>query len=208
MEPDATDTKILKALMEDGRASFRQIAQMTSLTTPTVSVRFARMKKAGLIKRFVPILSADSLSHRLMAIITLRVEAKAAESVASGLSRLDEVEHVYMTTGQGLTIKVSLDDAEALQLFLKRHLLGKPHVEVVSSEIVTSVVKEEPSSSLPGKLTMHLKCDYCGGDVSSSRPHTISVGTSHYYFCCRTCRKEYLEDHGERLQKINNGPVV
>lgn len=185
--------------MEDGRASFRQIARRTSLTTPTVSSRYARMKRAGLIRRFVPILSPDSVNRGVLALVTLKVDPTIAEKVARRLADLHEVEHVYMTTGQNLALKVSLDSALGLQSFLKQRVLGKTGVAVLSSQIVTSVVKEEPPSLLPGLLTIDLRCDYCHGEVTSSRPYNIVSGYSHYYFCCKTCRKAYLDKHGPRL---------
>ncbi len=204
MKPDAIDTKILEALMDDGRASFRQIAQRTSLTTPTVSARLARMMKAGLIKRFVPVLSADSVNRGVTALVTLKASSASAQKIADDLAELREVEAVYMTTGQSITLKVTLDTAQGVQSFLAKNLLKRREVDVTSSQIITSTVKEEPSSLLPGGLVMNLKCDYCGGDVTSSRPYTVAAGSSHYYFCCKTCRKEYLQEHGKRLAKISH----
>ncbi len=203
MIPDAVDTKILEVLMSDGRASFRQIAQRTSLTTPTVSSRLARMTKAGLIKKFVPILSADSVNRGVMALVTLRVSLASAQKIADGLAELREVEAVYMTTGQSITLKVTLDSAQEVQSFLAKNLLNRKGVEVTSSQIITSTVKEEPASLLPGNLVMNLKCDHCGGKVTSGRPYTLAAGSSHYYFCCKTCRKDYLEEHGKRLAKMS-----
>ncbi|MDG6924928.1 MAG: winged helix-turn-helix transcriptional regulator [Nitrososphaerota archaeon] len=203
MKPDAIDTKILEVLMSDGRASFRQIAQRTSLTTPTVSSRLARMMKAGLIKKFVPVLSPDSVDRGVMALVTLRVRYTSAQKIADDLAELREVEAVYMTTGQGITIKLTLDSAQELQSFLARNLLRRRGADVTSSQVITSIVKEEPTSLLPDSLVMSLKCDYCGGDVTSSRPYTVAAGSSHYYFCCKTCRKDYLAEHGNRLVKIS-----
>ncbi len=202
MKPDAVDVKILEALMGDARASLRQIARRTSLTTPTVSARLARMMKAGLIKKFVPILSTDSVNRGVLALVTLKVESGTAEKVAKDLAKLREVEDVYMTTGQIISLKVVLDDVQGLQSFLRKNALGRPGIDVTSSEIVTSIVKEEPASVLPSVLTMNLKCDYCHGEVAIRRPYTIFAGSSHYYFCCKTCRKAYLDKHGSRLAKI------
>ena len=202
MKPDAIDTKILEALMADGRASFRQIAQRTSLTTPTVSARYARMMKAGLIKKFVPVLSADSVNRGVMALVTVKASSALSQKIADDLAELREVEAVYMTTGQGITLKVTLDSAQELQSFLARNVLKRRGVDVTSSQIITSTVKEEPVSLLPGGLVMNLKCDLCGGDVTSSRPYTVATGSSHYYFCCKTCRKDYLSEHGKRLARI------
>ena len=201
LKPDATDTKILRALMEDGSASFRELARKTSLTTPTVSARIARMKKSGLIRKIVPILSSDSVDRGVLALVTAKVPASRAERMARELSNHPEVEAVYMTTGQAITLKVALDDASALQTFLGKISSRRHGVEVVSSQIVTRVVKDEPPSLLPAGLTMNLKCDYCGGLVTSSRPYNITSGYSHYYFCCKTCRREYLDKHGKRLPR-------
>ena len=203
MKPDAVDTKILEALMEDGRASFRQIAQRTSITTPTVSARLARMMKAGLIRKFVPVLSADSVNSGVLALVTLKASSASAQRIADELAELREVEAVYMTTGQGITLKVTLGNAQDLQSFLGKNVLKRRGVDVTSTQIITSTVKEEPASLLPAGLIMNLKCDYCEGDVTSSRPYTAAAGSSHYYFCCKTCRKAYLEKHGKRLAKIN-----
>jgi DNA-binding Lrp family transcriptional regulator len=203
VKPDAIDTKILDVLMADGRASFRQIARRTSLTTPTVSARYARMMKAGLIKKFVPVLSADSVNRGVMALVTLNVSSASAQRIADELAELREVEAVYMTTGQSLTLKVALDSAQGLQFFLAKNLHKRRGVDVTSSQIITSTVKEEPGSLLPGGLMMNLKCDYCGGEVTSSRPYTLAAGPSHYYFCCKTCRKDYLAEHGKRLANIS-----
>jgi transposase-like protein len=76
---------------------------------------------------------------------------------------------------------------------------------VTSSQIITSVIKEEgPSALLLGTMTMNLKCDYCSEEVTRSRPYTVTAGSSHYYFCCRTCRKAYLDKYGSRLEKLGS----
>jgi DNA-binding Lrp family transcriptional regulator len=202
LKPDGTDTRILEALMQDGRASMREIARRTSLTTPTVSSRVARMMKAGLIKKFVPVLAPDAVERGVLALVTVRVASGVPERFAKDLAKFGEVEEVYTTTGQSVSFRVSLDSVQGLEAFLKRNVLGRTGVEVTSSEIVTGIVKEEPRSLLPGALTMNLECDYCHGEVSSSRPYTMVVGSSHYYFCCKPCKSEYLVRHGARLARL------
>jgi Lrp/AsnC family transcriptional regulator, leucine-responsive regulatory protein len=202
LKPDSIDIKIIRALLDDGRASFRQIARRTSLTTPTVSARMARMMRAGLIKKFVPLISADSIGGGVSALITLKVGSASAQRIADDLSELRDVDAVYMTTGQSITLKATLDSAQGVQAFLAKNLLKRSDVDVISSQIITSTVKEEPASILPDGLVMNLKCDYCGGDVTGSRPSTIAVGSSHYYFCCKTCRADYLEEHGDMIAKV------
>jgi DNA-binding Lrp family transcriptional regulator len=201
LKVDPIDVRILEALMDDGRASFTQIAKRTSLTTPTVSARMARMTKAGMIKKFVPILSPGSVIRGMAAVISLKVKSSSAERLANDLAKLPEVESVYITTGQGMTVKVALDGAAGLQTFLNRSMLARRGVSVASSQIITSVVKEEPAPILPASLTMNLRCDYCREEVSRARPYTMAAGPSRYYFCCKTCRNAYLDKFGSRLAK-------
>lgn len=201
MKPDEIDARILQALMDDGRASLRQIAKRTSLTTPTVSARFDRMKKSGMIKKFVPVLAPDSVNRGVSAVISLKVSSSSAAKVAGDLSKLPEVENIYITTGQAMTLKVALEDVAGLQTFLSRGVLARSEVSVSSSQIITSVVKEEPAPLSPGALSMKLKCDYCHEEVARARPYIIARGTSRYYFCCKTCKKAYLDKFGSRLAK-------
>ncbi len=204
MKLDLTDAKILEALMEDGRASLRQIARRTSLTTPTVSARLARMMKAGLIRKFVPLLSPDSVHPGVLALVTIKVDSGSLEKTAKNLAKRGEVEDVYVTTGQSVTLKLSLESVQALHSFMSENLAKKAGVDVVSSQIITHVIKDDPPSLLPSILTMNLKCDYCDGAVTSNRPYTLAAGPSRYYFCCKTCKREYLEMHGARLAGMSH----
>jgi Lrp/AsnC family transcriptional regulator, leucine-responsive regulatory protein len=213
LRTDPIDRKIIAALMDDGRASFRKVAQRTSLTTPTVSARVARMTKAGLIERFIPVLSVDPIARGISALVTVRVSSGSPEKLSSSLAKLPEVQDAYLTTGQCVTVKLNLRRPQELQSFLGRAFMEREGAEVISSQIVTRIVKEEPrasaahsssssSSSFADMTSMDLRCDHCHGEVASSRPYTMSVGSSHYYFCCRTCKKEYLDSHRSRLAKL------
>jgi DNA-binding Lrp family transcriptional regulator len=205
LKPDEIDARILGALIDDGRASLREIAKRTSLTTPTVSARFDRMKKSGMIKKFVPVLSPDSVDRGVFAVISLKVNSSSAEKLGRDLSKLPEVENIYVTTGQGMTVKVALNDVAGLQKFLSRRVLAQPGVSVASSQIITKVVKEEPAPLSPSALIMNLKCDFCHEEVARARPYTLTTSFSRYYFCCKTCRNAYLEKFGPRLARVKRG---
>src|SRR6266496_1337416 len=53
---DNYDVHILKALLRDGRKSFREISREAGITTPTVKARFNRLVNVGFIKSVSPIL--------------------------------------------------------------------------------------------------------------------------------------------------------
>lgn len=47
---DNYDISILRALLKDGRKSFREISRETGITTPTVKARFNRACQCGIYK--------------------------------------------------------------------------------------------------------------------------------------------------------------
>ncbi len=59
------DIAVLKALLKDGRKSFRRISRETSISTPTVKIRFNRLVNMGVIKSISPILDFDKLIYYL-----------------------------------------------------------------------------------------------------------------------------------------------
>jgi Lrp/AsnC family leucine-responsive transcriptional regulator len=63
---DDYDVAILKALMKDGRKSFRQISRETGITTPTVRARFERLINVGFIRSVSPIFDFGIVEERVL----------------------------------------------------------------------------------------------------------------------------------------------
>ena len=60
---DNNDIAIIKALLKDGRKSFRQISRETGITTPTVKARFERLVNIGFIKGVIPVFDFGKVNH-------------------------------------------------------------------------------------------------------------------------------------------------
>ncbi len=60
---DDYDVSILKALLKDGRKSFRQISRERKISTPTVKARFERLVNVGFIKEVIPIFDLEKIQH-------------------------------------------------------------------------------------------------------------------------------------------------
>jgi Lrp/AsnC family transcriptional regulator, regulator for asnA, asnC and gidA len=203
---DPIDLIILKELSEDGRASLRQIAKKTSLSTPTVSSRFERMKRAGLIQKFVPVFNLDASENSgVVALVTFSAPASVVSKVAKDLAREPEVYGVFLTTGSNnVMVKVGVPNAKSLQRFMTGSGFKRSNVEVTGSQIVTETLKDEHPLPLAGEFRMKLRCDLCRGEITTNRPYSIKVATTRYYFCCKTCRSTYIEKHGARIRAVNN----
>ncbi len=205
MKLDSIDIMILNELMADGRASLREVAKKTSLSTPTVSSRFDRVMKAGLIKKFVPVFNLEATSSQgVIAFVNIKAPASAVSNVAKKLAHIKQVLGVFITTGESIiTLKVISENTQALQHFLTGKYLRDLGVEVVSTQIITETLKDEYPVPFADEFTMNLKCDLCKGDITSNRPYTIKVGSVRYYFCCKTCRRSYLDRHAARIVALN-----
>lgn len=62
---DDYDVSILKALLEDGRKSFREISRETGITAPTVKARFDRLVNIGFIESVSPIFNFDKVEKNI-----------------------------------------------------------------------------------------------------------------------------------------------
>ena len=201
MKLDGDDLSILRVLSEDGRASLREVAARTSLSTPTVSLRLSRMLKGGLVKGFAPVIN-PAAAHEVYGFVKLRAHARDTGRVTRQLANVPEVRGVFVTTGSdNIMVRVAAADVDSLGRFISRKMSGLEGAEIASTDIVTEVVKDVNEVRLKADTPLPLKCDYCGGEVASDRPYNIKVGSTYHYFCCRTCRRSYVEENRARIAR-------
>jgi|SRR5579872_6117324 len=205
MKLDPLDLIILKELSADGRASFREIGRRASLSTPTVSARFERMKRAGLIRKFVPVFDLEaSEDSGITAFVSVKVPSSKIARAAEELAHLPHLTGIFMTASpNNLMLKVSLPSAQSLQRFMTGNELKKLGLEAIDSMIITRTVKDEQPLPLAGQFQMKLKCDLCKDEITTAKPYTIRVAATRYYFCCKTCKGAYLDKHSSRIKVLN-----
>lgn len=104
------DIAIIRALLKDGRKSFRQISREIGVSTPTVKSRFTRLLNMGIIKSVSPILDVDKLSYKT------NVEGKTAKQLESilNLSRHEIIDKTRLKSSgikidRGLSAKIQCD---------------------------------------------------------------------------------------------------
>lgn len=201
---DSIDVRILDVLLKNGRASLREIAQETSLTTPTVSSHFSRLNRAGLIVKFVPLLNLDAIDQGIISMVTLKVLPSKVGALAKNFAELGEVAGVYVTAQEHkIMLKVHTENVHELESFLAKKL-SSHGCEVLTSQIISSIVKDEQPVKLKSGISLEMHCDFCKGPIGGNRPYTIKVGPASYYFCCRICRRSYLDKHGSRMEAIKS----
>ncbi len=140
---DDLDRKILRALSEDARKSYRVIAKALHTSIGTVSARIRRLEAAGVILRYVPILEERSLGYDLAALIGIKISRGKLLEVQRRLARDPRVFGVFDVTGEWDSIlMVRFKSVRDLDTFVKK-LLATENVERTYTQVVLNVVKHE-----------------------------------------------------------------
>lgn len=114
-EIDEVDREILRMLQDDGRISFKKIAEKLDVSEATVFVRVKKLMKRKIIKRFTAILSPETLGKNIMAFVLINADPKKLQKVLEALSKIDDVYEVYDVTGSYYVIvKVRTEDQNKL----------------------------------------------------------------------------------------------
>ena len=188
--------------MEDGRRSFREIAQSVGVSPPTVESRVKTLFRTGIIRKIAPILDPEKLARGVSALILLNADLQEIESVVKNLITLEETRNVFVTTGEAnLTVRAVFSSNEKMQDFLEQRIGSLRGVSLVSSQIITRIYKDEQGVPLTVPLAVSLRCDFCGGDVKGI-PVVLSVGEGKRFFCCKVCLSSYKEKYGSRIEKL------
>jgi Lrp/AsnC family leucine-responsive transcriptional regulator len=200
------DVKILKALYKDGRKSMREIAKETGLSTPTVSYRIARMLKSGTIRGFIPLLNPEIGGNEVSAFVALRLSGSGTKEAMREISSMKEVVGAYFTTGkENLVLRIRCEDSNHMESLISEKLEKMEGVDVVYTQVIMKIVKDEISlPKVPVGIPIRMKCDYCKGDITSEKPYNLKVGPSYHYFCCKTCRREFINKFGTRIEMLKN----
>lgn len=188
---DETDVYILKALLEDGRATYRAMAKSLALSTPTIEARIKKMRETGLIRKTVPLINADMLGENITIIVMATADFQNLDQISEALNQFDEIREAYITSGEhNLILKVAVYDISELQEFTQQKLAQVPGIKLSSSYVITQTVKEEQRTRLRPGMRLRLRCEKCKAEIKGE-PITVKVGDRTRYFCCKVCAGTY-----------------
>jgi DNA-binding Lrp family transcriptional regulator len=98
---DATDSRIIALLVEDGRRPYGDIAQRVSLSAPAVKRRVDRLRASGAVRGFTAVVDHESLGASTEALVELFfAPGTLLDEVARTLSRHPEVVEAWSVTGE------------------------------------------------------------------------------------------------------------
>lgn len=99
VRPDEVDRRMLEVLADDGRISVNALAKAVNVSRATAYQRLARMREAGVIRRFTVDVDPNKLGLPIAGLVMMSVEQHQWREVAEKVRRLPGVEWLAFTTG-------------------------------------------------------------------------------------------------------------
>ncbi len=140
---DDLDISIVKELQEDGRKSYREIADKLNVAEGTVYNRVNKLRDLKVIRRFIPDVDFSKLGYDLTAVIGVEVEGGHLPEIEEQIAKEPNTTAVYDVTGDYDAIIVAkFKDRTSLNDFVKR-ALSIDHVKHTTTMLVLNVMKEQ-----------------------------------------------------------------
>jgi len=172
---DEIDLRIIYLLRKDSRISISDIARILGISRPTVYSRIRRLEDSGVIKGYTIKLDKEiEYGPNLVALLIKTNDIKkVTESIrAIEIFRLAGGKYLVVANIESISDLKSIEESDNVEL-----LEISPIIEVIEGE-----------RALPIKVKF--KCDYCGKDIIED-PHVYYLGSKVYFFCCKTCLREF-----------------
>jgi len=140
---DELEKKIIHALNENARKSFREVAREVGTSVTAVIHKVRKLEESGAIKGYIPVLDPVHFGFDLIAVIALRISKGKLLETQKRVAEEPCLAAVYDVTGEWDSMLIGhFRDRTELNDFIKR-LLSLPHVDRSVTHIVLNTVKEE-----------------------------------------------------------------
>ena len=141
------NTKILKVLADNARATVEEIAVMAGMTEEQVKNEISELEKAGIIRGYKTVIDWEKLDGAwVSALIELKVipqEEYGFEKIAETVMKYKEVETVYLMSGSyDLTVIVKGKTFQQVAMFVAKELATMHGVTGTATHFVLRRYKE------------------------------------------------------------------
>ncbi|GAB3671372.1 Lrp/AsnC ligand binding domain-containing protein [Zhihengliuella somnathii] len=117
---DATDLRLLAAMIEDPRAQISDLATSLTLARNTVQSRLRRLLRSGVVRDGGRDVDLAAIGYDVLAFITMEVDHRELDSVVKSLGTSPHVLEVFETSGRGdIWCRVAARDTHNLQQVLR-----------------------------------------------------------------------------------------
>ncbi|WP_299267227.1 HTH-type transcriptional regulator Lrp [Halorientalis sp.] len=142
------DRKLVNALLGDGRASLRSLAEDLDVSVTTVSNHLKDLEGDGIITGYTPKVDYDALGYDVTAVVQLKVEGSALPDVTDRLQEHKQMISVYEVTGDYDIIAIGkFTDTDGMNDQIKK-LLVDPEIKESNTSVVLNAASEHEQFTL------------------------------------------------------------
>jgi DNA-binding Lrp family transcriptional regulator len=142
------DQKLVNALLRDGRASLRSLAEELDVSVTTVSNHISNLEEEGIITGYTPVVDYDKLGYDVTAVIQLKCEGSALAEITDRLREHTQMVSVYEVTGDHDIVAIGkFTDTDHMNDQIKE-LLVDPDIKESNTSVVLNTVLENEQFEL------------------------------------------------------------
>ena len=142
------DRRLVNALLDDGRASLRSLAEELDVSVTTISNHISNLEETGIISGYTPIVGYHELGYDVTAVIQLKCDGSALPEITERLREHSQMISVYEVTGNHDVIAIGkFTDTDHMNEQIKE-LLTDPDIEESNTSVVLNSVLENEQFSL------------------------------------------------------------
>ena len=152
---DKIDHIVLKALLEDGRASFSAIARETKLTDVAIKKRVESLKRRGVIDSISVDLNYKALGYENPIFVQIRSEVSKHKDIVKKLNEMDFVLELYQVLGEyNLIAKLIVPNLETAEKFISQLGLIDGIIDLKTMVVLSELKKVVtlPSKTFQNKI--------------------------------------------------------
>lgn len=134
---DAIDLKLMKLLLEDGRATLKSLAAEVGLSSPAVSERLARLNSVGIIKGYSVDIDWQLLGYSMVVYLSILIRPGFdRSSVLEDLGQVPNIEEIAVVTGPSdLILRIRTTGFEHLTSMIAEHIWSRNDLEFTETRV-------------------------------------------------------------------------
>ncbi len=145
---DDIDSKIVRALQNDGRMTVIDLAEHVGLSPTPCARRLDRLQRDGIITGYAAQVDPERLGFGVTIFVSVELEKQdrnAIDSFEKAIRRCDEVMECYLMTGsRDILLRVVAKDLNAFDAFLENRLMKISGIRNLRSNFaLRTMVKRE-----------------------------------------------------------------
>ena len=96
---DKYDRMLLSALLDNGRASFAELARKVNLSAPAVAERVAKLEASGVITGYQAKVDLEKIGLQIQCVIELRLASHGNQQTFEELTQIPQLTECHRVTG-------------------------------------------------------------------------------------------------------------